>query len=193
MRKFLILVVVFSTTVVVTKGWLVLDFPFTTTNDEIESPVREPQQSRIRQKEDPILQMWGPDSAYSRVPGKRSTMSSWAADFPWRPDSMFSRIPGKRQYGPHIGPHFGPDMSMVHKRGLLDGWGRSVFLPWTINHSGSTVFDTKTKKEANEGNEEVVNEEVMGKAGQGALKALLPWGMNLRSPMLRGKKAHFAS
>ena len=212
MRKFLILVVVFSTTFVVTKGWLVLDFPFTTTNDEIEGPVREPQQSRIRQKEDPILQMWGPDSAYSRVPGKRSTMSSWGADFPWRPDSMFSRIPGKRHLGPHNGPHIGPHiephMPMVHKRGLLDGWGRSVFLPWTINKSGSTVYDTrqwepKTKKEANEGNEEVVNkevvgkevvdEEVLGKAGQGALKALLPWGMNLRSPMLRGKKAHFAS
>ena len=94
-------------------------------------------------------------------------------------------------------------MPMVHKRGLLDGWGRSVFLPWTIIHSRLTVLDTKTKKEANEGNEEVVgkemgneelvNEEVLGKAGQGALKALLPWGMNLRSPMLRGKKAHFAS
>ena len=92
---------------------------------------------------------------------------------------------------------------MVHKRGLLDGWGRSVFLPWTINKSGSTVYDTKqwepkTKKEANEDNEEVVNKEVVnkevvGKNGQGALKALLPWGMNLRSPMLRGKKAHFAS
>ena len=73
-----------------------------------------------------------------------------------------------------------------------------MFLPWTIIHSRLTVFDTKTKKEANEGNEEVVgkemgNEEVLGKAGQGALKALLPWGMNLRSPMLRGKKAHFAS
>ena len=184
MRKFLILVIFFSTTVVVTKGWLVLDFPFTTTNDEIEDPVREPQQSRIRQKEDPILQMWGPDSAYSRVPGKRSTMSSWAADFPWRPDSMFSRIPGKRHLGHHIGPH----MPMVHKRGLREGWGRSMFLPWMINHSRSTVYDTKTKKEASEGNEEVV-----GKAGQGALKALLPWGMNLRSPMLRGKKAHFAS
>ena len=121
---------------------------------------------------------------------------------------MFGRIPGKRQFGPHNGPHIGPHMPMVHKRGLLDGWGRSVFLPWTINKSGSTVYDTrqwepKTKKEANEGNEEVVNkevvgkevvdEEVLGKAGQGALKALLPWGMNLRSPMLRGKKAHFAS
>ena len=183
MRKFLILVIFFSTTVVVTKGWLVLDFPFTTTNDEIEDPVREPQQSRIRQKEDPILQMWGPDSAYSRVPGKRSTMSSWgAADFPWRPDSMFSRIPGKRHLGHHIGPH----MPMVHKRGLREGWGRSMFLPWMINHSRSTVYDTKTKKEAGEGNEEVVNEEVVGLAGQGALKALLPWGMNLRSPMLRG-------
>ena len=78
-----------------------------------------------------------------------------------------------------------------------------MFLPWTIIHSRLTVLDTKTKKEANEGNEEVVgkemgneelvNEEVLGKAGQGALKALLPWGMNLRSPMLRGKKAHFAS
>ena len=204
MRKFLILVVVFSTTVVVTKGWLVLDFPFTTTNDEVEGPVREPQQSRIRQKEDPILQMWGPDSAYSRVPGKRSTMSSWGADFPWRPDSMFSRIPGKRH---HIGPHIGPNVPMVHKRFLLDGWGRSVFLPWTINKSRSTVYDTKqwepkTKKEANEGteevvnkevvNKEVVNKEVVGKTRQGALKALLPWGMNLRSPMLRGKKAHSA-
>ena len=78
-----------------------------------------------------------------------------------------------------------------------------MFLPWTIIHSRLTVLDTKTKKEANEGNEEMVgkemgneelvNEEVLGKAGQGALKALLPWGMNLRSPMLRGKKAHFAS
>merc|ERR1712107_13278 len=168
------------------------------TNDEIEGPVREPQQSRIRQKEDPILQMWGPDSSYSRVPGKRSTMSSWGSDFPWRPDSMSSRIPGKRQLGPHIGPHIEPHMPMVHKRGLLDRWGRSVFLPWTINKSGSTVYDTKqwepkNKKEANEGNEEVVDKEVVGKAGQGALKALLPWGMNLRSPMLRGKEAHFAS
>ena len=49
-----------------------------------------------------------------------------------------------------------------------------MFLPWTIIHSRLTVFDTKTKKEANEGNEEVVgkemgneevvNEEVLGKA-----------------------------
>ena len=110
---------------------------------------------------------------------------------------MFSRVPGKRHLGshirPHIGPHIGPHMPMVHKRGALEGWGRSMFLPWVINHSRSTVYDTKTKKEASEGNEEVVNEEVVGKAGQGALKALLPWGMNLRSPMLRGKKAHFAS
>ena len=49
-----------------------------------------------------------------------------------------------------------------------------MFLPWTIIHSRLTVLDTKTKKEANEGNEEVVgkemgneevvNEEVLGKA-----------------------------
>ena len=41
------------------------------------------------------------------------------------------------------------------------------------------------KKESKEGDKEEVEE-----LRQGGLKALLPWGMNLQSPMLRGKKAH---
>ena len=85
----------------------------------------------------------------------------------WRPDSVFSRIPGKRE---------------MNKKWVGLSWGLG---PWKNHKSGSLVYNTKVKKEAKEGDKEEVEE-----PGQGGLKALLPWGMNLQSPMLRGKKAH---
>ena len=159
--------------------------------------VQEVQQSPIPKEsqlweQNPSMQMWGPDSLYSRVPGKRSTSSTMTSALDpasiyrkvaskrfapllmgtWRPDSVFSRIPGKRE---------------MNKKWVGPSWrlGRTTFFPWTNHKSGSLVYNTKVKKEAKEGDKEEVEE-----LGQGSLKALLPWGMNLQSPMLRGKKAH---
>merc|ERR1711974_166299 len=237
MKKLLVLALVSSLSVV-TNGWLVLRFPSPAANDGgLGSTAHKQHQPPIRQKsptweEDPTLALWGPDSSYSRVPGKRSTqlpmsswgpdslysrvpgkrstqlpMSSWGPDSSysrvpgkrsasllmgtWRPDSGFSRVPGKREKV-QLPWQFDVHMPMIHKRGGLNIWGldRTIVLPWKvgIDQSGPAIYNTKkwgpqSTKEAEAGEEEVVDE-----LGKGALKALLPWGMNLQSPMLRGKK-----
>merc|ERR1711971_1074276 len=97
MKKLLISVLAASLSVVA-NGWLVLDFPSAINDGLLGSTTPKPHQSPIRQEslsweEDPTLALWGPDSSYSRVPGKRSDplpISSWG------PDSMYSRVPGKR-------------------------------------------------------------------------------------------------
>ena len=195
MKKLLFLALLSSISVV-TKSWLVLDNP-PTIDDVVDGTIQEVQQSPVPKESQlweqiPSMEMWGPDSTYSRVPGKRFATSTMTSSLnpdliyrkvaskrfapllmgTWRPDSVFSRIPGKRE---------------MNKKWVGPSWelGRTVFLPWTIHKSGSLVYNTKVKKEAKEGDKEEVEE-----LGQGGLKALLPWGMNLQSPMLRGKKAH---
>ena len=219
MKKLLVLALVSSVSVVTTNGWLI-PFPV---NDDVLSSTDKPHQFPIRQEsrtweEDPTLALWGPDSSYSRVPGKRFTelpMSSWGPDSTysrvpgkrssslpmssWGPDSTYSRVPGKR-FAPLLMGTWRPDsgysrlrgkresltankfrlpwqfdvhMPMIHKRGGLNIWGLNNTKKW----------GPKSTKAAEEGQEEVMDE-----LGQGALKALLPWGMNLQSPMLRGKK-----
>ena len=189
--KKLLLLALLSSISVVTKSWLVLDNP-ATIDDVVDGTVQEVQQSPVLKESQlweqiPSMEMWGPDSTYSRVPGKRSTTSTMTSSLDpdliyrkvaskrfapllmgtWRPDSVFSRIPGKRE---------------MNKKWVGPSWELG---PWTIHKSGSLVYNTKVKKEAKEGDKEEVEE-----LGQGGLKALLPWGMNLQSPMLRGKKAH---
>ena len=192
MKELLFLALVSSISVV-TKSWLVLDNP-STIDDAVDGTIQEVQQSPIAEsqlwEQSPSMEMWGPDSKYSRVPGKRSTSSTMTSSLDpaafyrkvaskrfapllmgtWRPDSVFSRIPGKREKR-LVGPSW--------------GLGRTAFFPWTSHKSGSLVSNTKVKKESKEGDKEEVEE-----LRQGGLKALLPWGMNLQSPMLRGKKAH---
>ena len=243
MKQLLVLALVSSSTVV-TNAWLVLPFPSADANNGgLGSTVHKPHQPPIRQQsrtweEDPTLALWGPDSSYSRVPGKRSThfpMSSWGPDSSysripgkrfasllmnswgpdssfsrvpgkrfapllmgtWRPDSGYSRLPGKRESLPsknkvQLPWQFDVHMPMIHKRGGLNIWGldRTIVLPWKvgIDQPGQAIYNTKkwgpeSTAEAEEGEEELVDE-----LGKGALKALLPWGMNLQSPMLRGKK-----
>ena len=238
MKKLLVLALVSSVSVVTTNGWLI-PFPV---NDDVLSSTDKPHQFPIRQEsrtweEDPTLALWGPDSSYSRVPGKRFTelpMSSWGPDSTysrvpgkrssslpmssWGPDSTYSRVPGKR-FAPLLMGTWRPDsgysrlrgkresltankfrlpwqfdvhMPMIHKLGGLNIWGldRTIVLPWKVGmgQSGPAIYNTKKmgpkSSKAGEGGQE----EVMDELGQGALKALLPWGMNLQSPMLRGKK-----
>ena len=243
MKKLLLSGLVASISVV-TNGWLVLDFPSAINDDGLLASTPKPHQSPIRQEsrgweEDPTLALWGPDSSYSRVPGKRFLqlpMSSWGPDSSfsrvpgkrsdplsissWGPDSLYSRVPGKR-FAPLLMSTWRPDFSymgapgkresppakkvqlpwqfdvhmpMIHKRGGLNIWGldRTVVLPWKfgVGQSGQAIYNTKkwgpkSTKEAEEGEEEVVDE-----LGKGSLKAMLPWGMNLQSPMLRGKKSY---
>merc|ERR1711990_717235 len=108
MKQLLLFALLSSISVVTTKGWLV---PFAV-NDDLLGSTNKPHQPPIRQEsrtweEDPTLALWGPDSSYSRVPGKRSTqfpMSSWG------PDSSYSRVPGKRSASPLMNS-WGPDSS----------------------------------------------------------------------------------
>merc|ERR1711974_245957 len=135
MKKLLVLALVSSLSVV-TNGWLVLRFPSPAANDGgLGSTAHKQHQPPIRQKsptweEDPTLSSWGPDSLYSRVPGKRSTqlpMSSWG------PDSSYSRVPGKREKV-QLPWQFDVHMPMIHKRGGLNIWGldRTIVLPWKV-------------------------------------------------------------
>ena len=241
MKKLFLLALVFSVSVE-TNGWLVFDFP-STVDDAFPASTPKPHHTPIRQEsrtwdKDPTLALWGPDSSYSRVPGKRSTslpMSSWGPDSSysripgkrfapllmstWRPDSGYSRVLGKRESSPsdkvqlpwQFGVHmpmirkresspsnkvqlpwqFDVHMPMIHKRGGLNIWGldRTIVLPWKLGmgQSGKAIFNSKkwgpkSTKEAAQGQEEEL--------GEGALTAMLPWGMSLQSPMLRGKKAY---
>jgi len=221
MKKLLISALAASISSVVANGWLVLDFP-SAINDGLlgSSTTPKPHQSAIRQEslsweEDPTLALWGPDSSYSRVPGKRSDalpISSWGPDSmysrvpgkrfapllmgTWRPDSGYIRAPGKRESPPakkvQLPWQFDVHMPMIHKRANIWGLDRTVVLPWKfgVGQSGQAIYNTKkwgpqSTKEAEEGEEEVVDE-----MGKGSLKAMLPWGMNLQSPMLRGKKSY---
>merc|ERR1711974_263046 len=130
MKKLLVLALVSSLSVV-TNGWLVLRFPSPAANDGgLGSTAHKQHQPPIRQKsptweEDPTLALWGPDSSYSRVPGKRSTqlpMSSWG------PDSLYSRVPGKRSTQLPMSS-WGPDSSYSRVPGkrsaspLMNSWG----------------------------------------------------------------------
>merc|ERR1712037_914648 len=216
MKKLLVLALVSSVSVVTTNGWLI-PFPV---NDDVLSPTDKPHQSPIRQEsrtweEDPTLALWGPDSSYSRVPGKRFTqlpMSSWGPDSTysrvpgkrfapllmgtWRPDSGYSRLRGKRESLTankfRLPWQFDVHMPMIHNRGGLKIWGldRTIVLPWKVGmgQSGPAIYNTKKMGPKSSKAGEEGQEEVMDELGQGALKALLPWGMNLQSPMLRGKK-----
>merc|ERR1712192_111283 len=198
MKKLLISALAASILSVVANGWLVLDFPSAVNDGLLGSTTPKPHQSPIRQEslsweEDPTLALWGPDSSYSRVPGKRSDplpISSWG------PDSGYIRAPGKGESPPakkvQLPWQFDVHMPMIHKRANIWGLDRTVVLPWKfgVGQSGQAIYNTKkwgpqSTKEAEEGEEEVVDE-----LGKGSLKAMLPWGMNLQSPMLRGKKSY---
>merc|ERR1712037_1038173 len=122
MKKLLVLALVSSISVVTTNGWLV---PFAVNNGVLSS-THKPDQTPIRQEhrtweEDPTLMaLWGPDSTYSRVPGKRFSelpMSSWS------PDSTYSRVPGKRLVSLPMGS-WGPDSTYSRVPGK-----KSVSLP----------------------------------------------------------------
>ena len=63
-------------------------------DNDFHVSTNKPQQSPTRQEsptleEDPILALWGPDSSYSRVPGKRSTPPTMGS---WSPDSKYNRV-----------------------------------------------------------------------------------------------------
>ena len=174
---------------VVTSRWLGLDLPSAISNTALLGSTTKPHQTPICQGSRSwvtgrrFLQLpmssWGPDSSFSRLLGKRSAplpVSSWG------PDSLYSRVPWQ----------FDVHMPMIHKRANIWGLDRTVVLPWKfgVGQSGQAIYNTKkwgpqSTKEAEEGEEEVVDE-----LGKGSLKAMLPWGMNLQSPMLRGKKSY---
>merc|ERR1719242_1088784 len=97
MKKLFLLALVFSVSVE-TNGWLVFDFP-STVDDAFPASPPKPHRTPIRQEsrnwdKDPTLALWGPDSSYSRVPGKRFTPLLMST---WRPDSGYSRVLGKRE------------------------------------------------------------------------------------------------
>ena len=176
---------------VVTSRWLGLDLPSAISNTALLGSTTKPHQTPICQGSRSwvtglrFLQLpmssWGPDSSFSRLLGKRSAplpISSWG------PDSLYSRVPWQ----------FDVQMPMIHMRGGLNirGLDRTVFHPWKfrVGQSGRAIYNTKkwgpkSTKEAAEGEEEEVDE-----LGKGSLKAMLPWGMNLQSPMRRGKKSY---
>merc|ERR1719430_920175 len=154
MKKLLVLALVSSISVVTTNGWLV---PFAV-NDGVLSSTHKPDQTPIRQEhrtweEDPTLMaLWGPDSTYSRVLGKRFSelpMSSWGPDSlysrvpgkrsvslpmsSWGPDSTYSRVPGKR-FAPLIMGTWRPDSGYSRLPGKRESFPSNKFrLPWQFD------------------------------------------------------------
>jgi len=137
---------------------------------------------------------WSPNSWMSRVPGKRSKQPIVDLSA-WSPTSQYSLIPGKRQ-------HEGIDLSVwapYSKNSLIPGKKSAetmTELPWEFNMRAPMLRGKKSYSLQDETNEEkliqilslLFESHRRGKKKTGRATAL-PWGMNLQSPMMRGKKA----